>query len=134
MTRDLKSRDPDLAIARVAKGVTDWSGGTRIGSAIEVFNRRWARRVLGQNATVLLITDGLDREGGDGLDAAPRRLSASSRRLIWLNPLMRFDQYEPVASGARILARYASEMRPCHNLASLADLVQALRSPGRRPA
>lgn len=126
VTRLLKGRDPDQAIARVSKGVTDWAGGTRIGEALDTFNRRWARRVLGQNALVLLITDGLDREGGEGIEAAARRLRANCRRLVWLNPLMRYDQYAPLAMGARALSRHASEMRSCHNLASLGDLAKAL--------
>jgi hypothetical protein len=126
VTRLLKGRDPDQAIGRVSKGVTDWAGGTRIGEALETFNKRWARRVLGQNALVLLITDGLDREGGEGIEAAARRLRASCRRLIWLNPLMRYDEYAPLALGARALSRHASEMRSCHNLASLGELAKAL--------
>ncbi len=129
VTRSLKSRDPDVAIAKVGADVTDWSGGTRIGASIEEFNRRWARRVLGQNATVLLFTDGLDREGGQGLELAARRLKASCRRLIWLNPLMRYDRYQPIAAGAEALSQHVTEMRSCHNLKSLEDLAAALRGP-----
>jgi hypothetical protein len=126
VTRDLANRDPDVAIAKVSCGVTDWSGGTRIGTALEDFNKHWARRVLGQNATVLLFTDGLDRDGGEGIETAARRLRAMSRRLVWLNPLLRYDRYEPIAAGARALAHHVSETRPCHNLASLAELARAL--------
>jgi hypothetical protein len=126
ITRCLRNRDPDLAISKVSQDVQDWSGGTRIGHALEEFNRLWARRVLGQNALVLLITDGLDREGGAGLGEAARRLRASCRRLVWLNPLMRYDGYAPLAAGARALAPHAHETRSCHNLASLADLTRAL--------
>jgi uncharacterized protein with von Willebrand factor type A (vWA) domain len=126
ITRALRDRDPDAAIAKVAAQVSDWSGGTRIGESLETFNRVWARRVLGQNATVLLFTDGLDRAGGEGIADAARRLRASSRRLIWLNPLLRYEQYAPIAAGARELERYVSELRPCHNLMSLADLAGAL--------
>jgi uncharacterized protein with von Willebrand factor type A (vWA) domain len=133
VTRLLKGRDPDQALARVSGGVTDWAGGTRIGEALKTFNARWARRVLGQNALVLLFTDGLDREGGDGIEAQARRLRASCRHLVWLNPLLRYDRYAPLAQGARALARHASEMRSCHNLASLAELAQALSGEsGRR--
>jgi uncharacterized protein with von Willebrand factor type A (vWA) domain len=126
VTRALKHRDPDAAIARVARNVTDWSGGTRIGACLEDFNRHWARRVLGQNATVLLFTDGLDRDRGEGIDRAIRRLKASSRRLVWLNPLLRYERYEPIALGAQALARHVTEIRACHNLRSLEDLVSAL--------
>lgn len=134
ITRSLQKRDADAAIARISKEVTDWSGGTRIGDSLGEFNRRWARRVLGQNATVLLFTDGLDRDGGTGLEVEVRRLAASCRRLVWLNPLMRYSAYEPLASGARVLARYATETRACHSLASLEDLSIALGSQSRRKA
>jgi uncharacterized protein len=126
VTRALKHRDPDAAIAKVARTVTDWSGGTRIGACLEDFNRHWARRMLGQNATLLLFTDGLDRDGGEGIDRAIRRIKASSRRLVWLNPLLRYDRYEPIAGGAQALARHITEIRACHNLRSLEDLVSAL--------
>jgi uncharacterized protein len=126
ITRTLRNRDPDVALAKVASDVTDWSGGTRIGQCLGEFNQRWARRVLGQNALVLLFTDGLDRDGGAGIEPAARRLAANCRRLIWLNPLLRYDRYAPQAAGAAALARHVSEIRPCHNLASLTGLVGSL--------
>ena len=132
ITRPLRDRDPDAAIAKVSSHVSDWSGGTRIGESLATFNRLWARRVLGQNATVLLLTDGLDRAGGEGIADAARRLSASSRRLIWLNPLLRYDQYAPLAAGAKELERYVSELRPCHNLSSVADLAMTLANRANR--
>lgn len=131
VTRLLKARDPDVALSKVGSEVTDWSGGTRIGAALATFNRRWARRVLGQNATVLLITDGLDRDDAHGLELAARRLRASCRRLVWLNPLMRYDRYRPAAAGAAVLAKHATDMRSCHNLKSLADLAEALAGAPR---
>ncbi len=131
ITRALRNRDPDAALAKVSRLVADWSGGTRIGDSLHAFNRDWARRVLGQNATVLLFTDGLDRAGGEGIADAARRLRASSRRLIWLNPLLRYRDYAPLAAGARELQRHVSDLRPCHNLTSLADLAEALAN---RPA
>jgi uncharacterized protein len=132
VTRALKDRDPDVAIGRISKDVLDWSGGTRIGHCLDDFNKHWARRVLGQNAIVLLFTDGLDREGGEGLATAARRLKASSRRLVWLNPLMRYDRYEPIASGARALSAHVTDMRSCHNLRSLDELASALGARPRR--
>ena len=126
ITRKLKTRDPDVAIAAVGNDVTDWSGGTRIGQCLTEFNQQWARRVLGQNANVMLFTDGLDRDAGEGMELAARRLSASCKRLIWINPLLRYDKYQPIASGARILDSYANETRSCHNIESLADLAASL--------
>jgi hypothetical protein len=134
ITRRMRGRDPDAAIGRVSHEVTDWSGGTRIGESLAEFNRLWARRVLGGNATVLLITDGLDRESGEGIARASRRLKASCRRLIWLNPLLRYDAYAPIASGARELKPNVSELRACHNLASLDALAAALADDVVRPA
>ncbi len=126
VTRILRDRDPDTAMAKAAGKVQDWSGGTRIGESLHSFNKVWARRVLGQNATVLLFTDGLDRSGGEGIAREARRLAASSRRLIWVNPLLRYDGYAPLAAGAVELNRYVSEMRACHNLNSVAGLAAAL--------
>jgi len=122
----IKDRDPDRAIAKVSSEVSDWSGGTRIGQCLEDFNKHWARRVLGRNAIVLLFTDGLDRDGAEGIDRAARRLAANARRLIWLNPLTRYDAYEPLAAGAAALSKHVTEMRDCHNLRSLGDLAKAL--------
>ncbi|MGO9170987.1 MAG: vWA domain-containing protein [Rhodomicrobium sp.] len=130
VTRILRDRDPDIAIAKAAGAVQDWSGGTRIGESLHSFNKIWARRVLGQNATVLLFTDGLDRSGGEGIAREARRLAASCRRLIWLNPLLRYEGYAPLAAGAAELDRHVSEMRPCHNLKSVAGLAAALSGKG----
>ena len=132
VTRALRHRDADLAIAKVGRDVEDWSGGTRIGHCLAEFNRLWARRVLGQNALVLLFTDGLDRAGGDGIALEARRLAANSRRLIWLNPLLRYDRYQPLAAGAQALAGVVSEVRRCHNLSNLEDLASALAERPRQ--
>ncbi|MEQ9814241.1 MAG: VWA domain-containing protein [Azospirillaceae bacterium] len=126
ITRTLRHRDVDEALARVGESVADWSGGTRIGWCLRIFNRDWSRRVLGQGATVLLITDGLDRDAGAAMEPEVERLAMSCRRLIWLNPLLRFDRYAPKSKGARILVRHATELRSAHNLASLRDIVDAL--------
>ena len=138
VTHLIQDRDPDRAISKVSSEVSDWSGGTRIGQCLEDFNRQWARRVLGRNAIVLLFTDGLDRDGAEGVERAARRLAANAHRLVWLNPLTRYDGYEPLAAGAAALSKHVIEMRDCHNLRSLADLAEALSGgrmgamPGRR--
>ncbi len=126
VTRQLRSRDVDIALTKVGELVEDWSGGTRIGHCLDDFNRNWSRRVLGQGALVLLITDGLDRDAGEGLDVAMERLQKSCRRLIWLNPLMRFDGYAPTATGAKAIVKHVDDFRTVHNLASLEDLGAAL--------
>ncbi|MCS6781487.1 MAG: VWA domain-containing protein, partial [Geminicoccaceae bacterium] len=132
ITRALRHRDPEAAFAMVAALVPDWSGGTRIGEAIARFNRDWARRVLGQGAVVLLITDGLDREGGTGLAEAMDRLHRSCRRLIWLNPLLRFEGFEPRAAGIRAILPHVDDFRPAHNIESIEALVRALSTPPAR--
>lgn len=126
ISRLLRQRDVDKALAAVSERVPDWSGGTRIGATLAEFNRLWSRRVLGQGAVVLLLTDGLDRDGGAGLSREIERLHKSCRRLIWLNPLLRWDGFEPKAAGIRTLLPQVDDFRPVHNLSSIADLAAAL--------
>ncbi|MBY0337475.1 MAG: VWA domain-containing protein [Acetobacteraceae bacterium] len=135
VTRQLRHRDAEVAFEMVAKLVPDWSGGTRIGEALHRFNRDWSRRVLGQGAVVLLITDGLDRDGAAGLAEETDRLKRSCRRLIWLNPLLRWQGFQPKSQGIRAMLPHVHEFRPVHNLESLRALVATLSDPrgGRRP-
>lgn len=126
ISRELMSRDPDDALARASKRVQDWEGGTRIAHALHEFNRHWSRRVLGQGATVLLFTDGLEREVTGELTFEMDRLKRSCRRLIWLNPLLRFDAFEARASGIRAMLPHVHEFRPIHNLASMEELCHVL--------
>ncbi|KAA1178641.1 VWA domain-containing protein [Rhizobium tropici] len=126
VTRAMRHKDPDQALDECAVAVRDWSGGTRIGETLKEFNLIWARRVLGQGAIVLLITDGLEREGVELLGAEMDRLHRSCRRLIWLNPLLRFEGFEARARGVKAMLPHVDEFRPVHNLLSLADLVSAL--------
>jgi uncharacterized protein len=130
VTRAMRARDPDDALARCSALAVDWSGGTRIGEALARFNRDWSRRVLGQGAITLLITDGLERDDLDKLEAEMEQLAKSSRRIIWVNPLLRFDDFAAKAGGIRAMLPYVDSFRPIHNLASMADLVRAL-SGGR---
>ncbi len=129
ITRQLRHRDPEVAFQMVAHVVPDWSGGTRIGEALAQFNHFWARRVLGQGAVVLLITDGLDRDGAHGLAENMDRLHRSCTRLIWLNPLLRWSGFEPKSQGIRAMLPHVDEFRPVHNLASLRKLVDLLSRP-----
>jgi len=128
VTRALRYRDVDIALAKASQQVEDWSGGTRIGQALHEFNNKWSRRVLGQGAVVLLITDGLDREGAAGLAEEMERLHKSCSRLIWLNPLLRYGAYEPKSQGNKAMLPYVDEFRPVHNLESLAGLIAALHT------
>ncbi len=129
ITRQLKSRDPEVAFQMVAHAVPDWSGGTRIGEALGEFNRRWAKRVLGQGAVVLLVTDGLDRDGAAGLAENMDRLHRSCRRLIWLNPLLRWEGFQPKSQGIRAMLPHVDEFRTVHNLDSLRGLIELLSRP-----
>ena len=130
ITRLLRDRDVDRALDRVGNTVQDWYGGTRIGAALEAFNLHWSRRLLAQGAVVLLVTDGLDREGGDGIRHQAQRLRKSCRRLVWLNPLLRYRAFAPRAAGIRALLPEVDEHRPVHNLESLAELATALEGRG----
>ena len=129
ITRQLRDRDVDAALERASAEVADWDGGTRIGHCLDAFNREWSRRVCGQGAVVLFITDGLDRDVGEGLPPQVERLRKSCRRLVWLNPLLRYERFEPKAAGMRALLPHVDELRPVHNLESLEDLCKALLEP-----
>ena len=126
VTRYLRLRDVDEALDRAGGAVTDWAGGTRIGACLHAFNYRWSRRVLSQGAIVLLVTDGLDRDAGEGLADEMARLHRSARRLIWLNPLLRWEGFEAKAAGVRAMRPYVDDFRPVHNIRSLAQLVEVL--------
>jgi hypothetical protein len=127
VTRHLRHRDVDVALSRVAAAVSDWAGGTRIGACLAEFNRRWSRRLLGQNAVLLLISDGLDADAGAGLAFEMERLAKSCRRLVWLNPLLRYEGFEAKPAGIRAMLPYVDEFRPAHNLDALEGLTAALR-------
>ncbi len=132
ITRHLRHKDVDVALAKVGEAAEDWSGGTRIGHCLHDFNRNWSRRVLAQGAVVLLITDGLDRDGGEGLSDEIERLHKSCRRLIWLNPLLRYDGFAPKSQGIRTMLPHVDDFRTIHNLDSLADLTAALSGLGQK--
>ncbi len=132
VTRALRERDPDEALSSCSAAVPDWSGGTRIASSLHSFNKLWARRVLTQGAVVLLITDGLERDADDNLLFEIDRLHRSCRRLIWLNPLLRFEGFEAKARGIRTMLPNVDEFRPIHNLESMAGLVGALSGQNDR--
>jgi uncharacterized protein len=132
ITRQMRYRDPDEALALCSGVVKDWSGGTRIGETLHEFNRKWSRRVLGQGAVVLLITDGLEREDVSGLSEACERLHKSCRRLVWLNPLLRFEGFEARARGVRAMLPHVDELRAVHNLNALSDLCLSLGDKSSR--
>jgi uncharacterized protein with von Willebrand factor type A (vWA) domain len=128
ITRALRHRDPDHALELASAQVQDWKGGTRIAACLDDFNRHWARRLLGANAALLLVSDGLDRDEHGELTRAAQQLRLFARQIVWLNPLLRFDRFEPRAGGVRALLPCVDRFLPVHNLASLADLATALQS------
>jgi uncharacterized protein with von Willebrand factor type A (vWA) domain len=134
ITRSLKHRDPDIALSQADRQVQDWKGGTRIATCLDEFNHLWARRLLGSNAAVLLMTDGLDRDEHGDLSRAAAQLRRRAHQIVWLNPLLRFDGFEPRAAGVRALLPHVDRFLPVHNLASLADLGRALRAPSVAPS
>ena len=133
ISRYLRNKDVDLALEETAKAVEDWSGGTRIGFCLKQFNQHWSRRMLGQGAVVILLTDGLDRGEGPELGKQMERLSKSCRQLVWLNPLLRYKKFEPRAEGVRIMLPYVDVFRSAHNINSLAEL-PALLNPSKAQA
>src|SRR3954465_3013317 len=128
VTRALRQPDPDEALASCAASVEDWAGGTRIATSLHSFNKLWGRRVLGQGGIVLLISDGVEREADARLAFEMDRLHRSSRRLIWLNPLLRYGGFEARAQGIKMMLPHVDEFRPVHNLNSIEDLVATLSS------
>lgn len=126
ITRHLRARDVDAALRAAGKEAQDWSGGTRIGQSLHAFNRDWSRRVLGQGAVVLLVTDGLDRDDTTLLARETERLHLSCRRLIWLNPLLRWTGFAPRAQGIRAILPHVDSFRAGHSIASLEALGRAI--------
>ncbi|MEO9461138.1 VWA domain-containing protein [Shimia sp.] len=129
ITRHLATRDVDAALHAAGAEAQDWEGGTRIGDCLHDFNRDWSRRVMGQGAVVLLITDGLDRGDAGALEHEVRRLHLSARRLIWLNPLLRWDGFAPKAQGIRAMLPHVDSFRAGHSIATLEDLAAAISQP-----
>ncbi|CUJ96731.1 VWA domain containing CoxE-like protein [Ruegeria denitrificans] len=130
ITRHLQQRDVDAALAAAGAEAQDWEGGTRIGECLHAFNRDWSRRVMGQGAVVLLISDGLDRGDPDALGQEMERLNLSARRLIWLNPLLRWDGFAPKAQGVAAMLPHVDSFRAGHSIASLEDLAAVISKPG----
>jgi uncharacterized protein with von Willebrand factor type A (vWA) domain len=129
ITRHLATRDVDAALAAAGAEAQDWEGGTRIGASIEAFNRDWSRRVMGQGAVVLLITDGLDRDRPEDLARQMQRLHLTARRVIWLNPLLRWDGFAPRAAGIRAMLPHVDSFRAGHSIASLEELAAVISRP-----
>jgi uncharacterized protein len=129
ITRHLATRDVDAALAAAGAEAQDWEGGTRIGACLHDFNRDWSRRVMGQGAVVLLITDGLDRDDPEALAHEMHRLQLSARRLVWLNPLLRWEGFSAKAQGIRAMLPYVDSFRAGHSIASLEDLAEVISRP-----
>src|ERR1700754_2034268 len=128
VTRQLRARHPDEALASCSSCVEDWADGTRIATSLHSFNKLWGRRVLGQGAILFCISDGLEREADNKLAFEMDRLHRSCRRLIWLNPLLRYSGFEAKAQGIKMMRPHVDEFRPVHNLSSIQGLIDALSS------
>ena len=130
VTRLLRSKDVDDAVALVSKQVLDWSGGTRIGNTIREFNVKWSRRVMSRGPVVLIISDGWDRGDPTLLSKEMARLQRSCHRLIWLNPLLGNARYQPLTQGMQAALPYIDDFLPVHNLLSVEQLGQTLATVG----
>ena len=124
ITNFLKNKDIDFSLDKVGKFVNDWAAGTKITSSIKDFNFNWSRRLLTQNQTLLLITDGLERDDSGNLDFEINRLSLFANNIIWLNPLLRYKQFEPKVNSIKTILRHVDKHVPIHNLNSIRNLVE----------
>ena len=124
ITNFLKNKDIDFSLDKVGKFVNDWAAGTKITSSIKDFNFNWSRRLLTQNQTLLLITDGLERDDSQNLDFEINRLSLFANNIIWLNPLLRYKKFEPKVNSIKIILRHVQKHVPIHNLNSIKNLVE----------
>lgn len=132
ITQQLRHRDIDIALDEAVSLVQDWGGGTRIGESLKTFNYDWGRRVLGQGAILLIISDGWDRGDINLLKQEMQRLQLSCQRLIWLNPHLGSDNYEPLTRGIQAALPHIDNFLPVHNLVSLKQLGDLLESLGER--
>jgi len=128
ISREIRQRDTDAALGRVAGTVDDWSGGTRIGEALEEFNRTWSRRVTRGGAIGLIISDGWDTGDVDLLDQQMARFSRSMHRVIWLNPLAGRAGYAPETRGMRTVLPYVDDFLPAGSVVDLKGVVRLLES------
>jgi len=134
ITRLLRRGDVDEALDHIAAQVHDIGGGTRIGAALHDFNRRWARRVLGHGAVVLLISDGWDRGEPEDLAVEMARLHRSCHRLIWLNPLLGAAGYAPETRGMRAALPYCDDFLAANDVSALDELGRLLAALPARPS
>ncbi len=131
ITPALRHGDVDSAVQKMSELVLDWSGGTRIGESLRVFNYQWSRRVLGRGAVAVIISDGWDRGDIDLLEREVSRLRRSVSRLIWLNPLLGAPDYRPLVRGIQTALPYVDDFLPLNNLVSLEQFAGQLGSLGR---
>lgn len=128
----LGDSDVDESLRKIAQDVKDWDGGTRIAECLRSFNQLWTRRVLSRNAVVILLSDGLERDTGFDLEFQMMRLQRSCRKLIWLNPMLRYDRFEPKAAGIKKMLPHVDVFLPAHNINSLASMWRVLTEASTR--
>jgi uncharacterized protein with von Willebrand factor type A (vWA) domain len=132
ITRWLRNSDADVALQKAAEQVPDWDGGTRIADCLRRFNRDWGRRVLAGNGSIVLLTDGLERDNTSGLEIEMQRLRRSCRELIWMNPLLRYEKFEAQASGIRAMRPNVDRFVSAHSVATVTELGRLLVEKGGR--
>ena len=123
ITRLLKNKDIDFSLNKIGNFVTDWAAGTKITSSINDFNLNWSRRILTQNQSLILISDGLERDQTKNLDFEINRLSMFAKNIIWLNPLLRYEKFEPKVASIKTILKYVNKIVPIHNINSIDKLV-----------
>ena len=129
ITRHLKSNDVDFALAKAGQETQDWGGGTRISACVHFFNRNWSKRVMGQGSVALLITDGLERDQFSDLGHEINQLRMRSKRLIWLNPLLRWEEFSVKAKGIKAILPHVDSFISSHSIESLENLARIISQP-----
>jgi len=127
VTRELRMRDPEQALAAAGKAIPDWSGGTRLGESLRAFVDRWGQRGAARRAVVVLFSDGWERGGTELLGEQTRRLSRLAQRMVWVNPHAGKDGYAPVQGGIVAALPHLDELLAGHSLATLENLLEVVR-------
>ena len=129
LTRELSSRDPDLALSQAAGRVSDWSGGTRLGEGLQEFNDRWGQRGMARGAVVVILSDGWDRGDPELLAEQMRRLGRVAYRVIWVNPLKVSPGYAPLARGMAAALPHVDDFVEGHSMAAIEELCRLIAAP-----
>ena len=126
VTRALRTRDPDHAVAAAGRAVPDWSGGTRLAEGVKVFLDRWGRRGMARGAVVVVLSDGWERDRPEALGEQVRRLAGLAHRVVWVSPHRGLDGYEPVQRGILAVLPHVDAFVAGHSMAAFEELTKVV--------